>query len=203
MNHRVTMKLSRFTGEFAKPMYAIAIVVSCLLSLGMSGVGSAASANAPKTFSTPEAAADALIAAAENFDVPALEAILGPDGKDIIHTGEPARDQEIAKQFAAQARTKMEVSIDAKTKRRAFISVGSDGWPFPVPIVKSGTTWSFDSKAGLNEIFLRRIGRNESWIRRSTTRIRNDEARRLASQSVRAKDHQHPRQKRRPGVAKP
>jgi hypothetical protein len=30
-----------------------------------------------------------------------------------------------------------------------------------VPLVKSGTTWSFVSKAGLHEILLRRIGRNE------------------------------------------
>ena len=55
----------------------------------------------------------------------------------------------------------MEVSIDPKSKTRAFISVGNDNWPFPVPIVKSGRTWSFNSKAGLNEILLRRIGRNE------------------------------------------
>jgi hypothetical protein len=117
--------------------------------------------NAPKAFPTPQAAADALIDAAEKFDVPALEAILGPGGEGIIHTGEPARDKEIAQQFAEQARTKMDVSVDPKTRRRAFITVGSDDWPFPVPIVKSGTTWSFDSKAGLNEILLRRIGRDE------------------------------------------
>jgi Protein of unknown function (DUF2950) len=159
MNHITSMKSSRFNREFAKPICAIAVVVSCLVSLGICREGSAAPA--PRTFSTPQEAADALIDAAEKFDVPALEEIFGPGGKDIIHTGEPARDQEIAKQFAEQARKKMDVSVDPKTKRRAFISVGSDEWPFPVPIVKVGTTWSFDSKAGLNEILLRRIGRNE------------------------------------------
>jgi hypothetical protein len=55
----------------------------------------------------------------------------------------------------------MDVSVDPKTGRRAFISVGDDDWPFPVPIVKNGTAWSFDSKAGLNEILMRRVGRNE------------------------------------------
>ena len=30
-----------------------------------------------------------------------------------------------------------------------------------IPAVKVGSAWSFDSKAGLNEILLRRIGRNE------------------------------------------
>jgi hypothetical protein len=131
----------------------------CLLTLGSRSPLSAAPPQ--KTFPTPKAAADALIEAAEKFDVPALEEILGPEGDDIIHSGEPGRDQEIAKLFAEQARAKMDVAIDPVSKRRAFISVGDDLWPFPVPIVKVGTSWSFDSKTGLNEILLRRIGRNE------------------------------------------
>ena len=152
MNHKTRMKT------------AMAVALSSLLALGSVGHASASgasSAAAPRTFSSPQAAADALIDAAEKFDVPALEQIFGPDGEDIIHTGEPARDQEMAKQFAEQARKKMDVSVDPKTKRRAFISVGDDEWPFPVPIVKVGTAWSFDSKAGLNEILVRRAGRNE------------------------------------------
>jgi hypothetical protein len=55
----------------------------------------------------------------------------------------------------------MDVSVDPASKARAFITVGADAWPFPVPIVKAGQTWSFDSKAGLHEILLRRVGRNE------------------------------------------
>jgi hypothetical protein len=156
------MKSSRFNRRFAKPMSAMAVALLCLLALFISRQGSAAAvADKARTFPTPQAAADALIDAAEKYDVPALEAIFGPDGEDILHTGEPARDKEVAQQFAAQARTKMEVSLDPKSKIRAFISVGSDMWPFPVPIVKTGSTWAFDSKAGLNEILLRRIGRNE------------------------------------------
>jgi Protein of unknown function (DUF2950) len=150
MNHDTTMK-SR----------AILVALSFLFSIGISVQGSAALPIVPRTFATPQAAADALINAAEKFDVPALESLFGPDGKDIIHTGEPGRDEEIAKQFAEQARTKMEVSVDPVAKNRAFISVGNEDWPFPVPIVKGPAGWSFDSKAGLNEIVVRRIGRNE------------------------------------------
>jgi hypothetical protein len=136
-------------------------VLSFLIALGTYTPVDAKVGAAPKTFSTPQAAADALIDAAETFDVPALDAIFGAAGKGIVHTAEPARDREIAKQFAEQARTKMEVSVDSKSKRRAFLLVGHDAWPFPVPIVKTGTMWSFDSKAGLQEILVRRIGRNE------------------------------------------
>src|SRR5215475_2786682 len=160
MNYGSSMKSLRFIRQFAKPIYAIAIVLSFLLVLGVVAHIKAAS-TAPKTFATPQAAADALIKAVEAFDVPALEQIFGPGGKDIIHSGEPARDRERAKEFAEQARTKMEVVFDDPSNNRAIISVGSDSWPFPVPIVKTGNSWAFDPKAGLNEILARRIGRNE------------------------------------------
>jgi hypothetical protein len=151
MNMNLTTRLNPFRN-------ATAVVLSCLLVFGN---WTPAGAATPKTFPTPQAAADALINAAETFDVATLDAIFGPDGEDIVHSGEPARDKERVKQFAEQARTKMQVSVDPKTKKRAVIAVGSDDWPFPVPIVKAGNAWSFDSKAGLNEILLRRIGRNE------------------------------------------
>ena len=59
---------------------------------------------AAKTFPSPQAAADALVAAAEKFDVGSLEQIFGADGRDIIVTGEPVRDREITSDFVAQAR---------------------------------------------------------------------------------------------------
>jgi hypothetical protein len=111
-------------------------------------------------FASAQDAANALVDAAEKYDVPALEKILGPDANDIIHTGEPARDAEVAKAFAAQARTKMNVKVD-RTKRLAKLEIGEDEWPFPVPVVKVGPKWHFDSKSGVREVFIRRIGRNE------------------------------------------
>ena len=161
MNHIRNIRLSHFVREVAKPVFAIAVLLSGLFSFGFLTQWSAASATGPRTFATAQEAADALVAAVDKFDVPALEAIFGPDGNAIVHTGEPAQDREIAKLFAEKARQKMRVSIDSKTKNRAFLLVGDDDWPFPVPIVKVGTTWSFDPKAGLNEILIRRIGRNE------------------------------------------
>jgi DUF2950 family protein len=142
-------------------MKTVAVMLSCLLTLGVWLQASSAADVGPRTFPTPEAAANALIDAAEKFDAATLDEIFGPSGKEIVNSGEPARDREIAQQFAEQARMNMKVSVDPKTKKRAFITVGNDDWPFPVPIVKIGTTWSFDPKSGLREILLRRIGRNE------------------------------------------
>jgi Protein of unknown function (DUF2950) len=114
-----------------------------------------------KSFATAEAAANALIEAAEKYDEAALTEILGPDSYDIIHTGEPARDREVAQKFAEQARLKTNVSLQPKNPRRAILEIGEDNWPFAVPIVKVGSTWSFDSKAGRQELLYRRIGGNE------------------------------------------
>src|SRR5688572_5434746 len=114
-----------------------------------------------KSFPTAEEAANALIEAAEKYDEQSLLAILGPDSYDIIHTGEPARDREVAQQFAAQARVKNNVALQPKNARRAFLNIGEDDWPFPVPLVKGPTGWSFDSRAGRMEILYRRVGNNE------------------------------------------
>jgi hypothetical protein len=116
---------------------------------------------AAKSFDTPQQAAGALIDAAEEFDERALADIFGASGEDIYLTGEYPQDRQRALDFAAQAREKESVSMDPKTGNRAFLLVGNEDWPFPVPIVKVGDKWSFDSKAGRRELLYRRIGSNE------------------------------------------
>jgi Protein of unknown function (DUF2950) len=114
-----------------------------------------------ETFATPQQAADALIAAAGAFDEAALAKIFGPNGKKIIFTGETAQDRERALGFAVEAKEKTTVSVDPKTGTRAFLIVGNEDWPFPVPIVKIHGKWSFDAKAGEQELLYRRVGANE------------------------------------------
>jgi len=113
------------------------------------------------TFDTPQKAADALVNAAEKFDVVALSHMFGPGCEGVVFSGEFAQDRKHAADFAAEAHEKESVSVDPKTGNRAFILVGNEDWPFPVPIVKSGNKWLFDGKAGLQELLYRRIGANE------------------------------------------
>src|SRR5215472_2211189 len=121
----------------------------------------AASTVETRTFDTPQQAVDALIDAAEKFDVNALLQIFGPGGEDIVLSGEYAQDQQHAANFVAEAREKMSVSVDPKSGNRAFLLVGDEDWPFPVPLVKTGNKWFFDGKAGRQELLHRRIGANE------------------------------------------
>jgi hypothetical protein len=122
-----------------------------------------ASAAAPsqKGFATPDEAAKALIQAAANFDLPALLEILGPDGEDLVSSEDPVLDKKHSLEFAARAQEKNSVSKDPSDPDRAILSTGNENWPLPIPIVKRGGKWYFDSKAGHDEILYRRIGTNE------------------------------------------
>jgi hypothetical protein len=117
--------------------------------------------SAVQTFASPQAAADALVKAADTYDEPALAGIFGPEGDDVVFTGEFVQDRQHALNFAKEAHEKMKVTTDPKTGNRAFLLVGNEDWPFPVPVVRSGQKWHFDSKAGLKELLARRIGANE------------------------------------------
>ena len=112
-------------------------------------------------FDSPQQAVDALIDAAQKFDVNALLQIFGPGGEDIVLSGEYPQDEQHAANFVAEAHEKKSVSVDSKSGNRAFLLVGDEDWPFPVPIVKRGDKWFFDGKAGRQELLYRRIGANE------------------------------------------
>ena len=115
----------------------------------------------PQTFESAEKAADALVEAAEKFNVTSLIRLVGSQGEDLVLTGEYAQDRERAEEFAAQARKKKQVALDPKTDARAYLLVGEQDWPFALPIVKRDGRWSFDAAAGRQELLYRRIGSNE------------------------------------------
>jgi hypothetical protein len=146
------------------------VVVACASTLILFGAeqtdikkapGTVAATQGPRGFETPQQAADALIEAAGKFDEPTLNQIFGPGGQDIAFTGEVAQDRKHAADFAAEAAEKKSVSVDPKSGNRAFILVGNEDWPFPVPLVKRDGKWFFDANAGRQELLYRRIGANE------------------------------------------
>jgi Protein of unknown function (DUF2950) len=122
---------------------------------------SASPSGGAELFDSPEAAVDAVLKAASDYDTDALAKIFGPDGKEIYATGDAVQDKNRAEAFVAEAKEKKEISIDPKTGRRAVLIVGNEDWPMPVPLAKTGNKWYFDTKAGKQELLYRRIGSNE------------------------------------------
>jgi hypothetical protein len=142
--------------------YAIfASSFSCLTLQAASQSKADTAATSQKEFATPQEAVDSLVQAADSFDVAALKEILGPDSTDLITSEDTVMDKNRATEFAAKAKEKNSVETDPKNPNRVVFSIGNDDFPAPVPIVKSKGNWHFDTKAGRNEILLRRIGNNE------------------------------------------
>jgi DUF2950 family protein len=127
-------------------------MAACLL-----GATSSLAAGA-KPFASPEEAAQALIAAARAGDSKAMLAVLGPDAKDIVQSGDAAVDKQARDRFV---RAYAEANRLTKAEGMALLVVGKDEWIFPIPILKDAAGWRFDATEGKEEILNRRIGRNE------------------------------------------
>jgi hypothetical protein len=127
--------------------------------LAIAAVPSMATAASRKTFATPEAAVDALIAANRGNHIGKLLAILGPDGIELIRSGDPVADRRGRRLFVAAYDEAHKLDREGDTK--AILIVGENEWPLPIPLIRERARWRFDTKAGASEILSRRIGRNE------------------------------------------
>jgi hypothetical protein len=114
-----------------------------------------------RTFPTPQEAIQAIIDAADHNDAAALLQLFGPDGKDILESGDPAEDKESRAEFARSAHEKLQIEQDPANPDRVTFAVGEQDWPFPVPVVRRDGKWRLDPISGRLEILARRVGRNE------------------------------------------
>jgi len=131
------------------------------LALAVAAIGSAsiATATAQQSFKTPEAAADALVAAARSGDRQSVKAVLGPGGMGVVSSGDAVEDNEMRKAFVAAYDAKHAITLDGD--KSATLVVGQNDYPLPIPLVQNAGTWKFDTVAGREEILARRIGRDE------------------------------------------
>lgn len=127
-----------------------------VLSIPLEGYAAEA---AEKTFASPEEAVTALIDAVKVDNIKELAAIFGPAGKGVLSSGDAVADKAGRERFLKAYETKNTLvkAGDVKT----VLQIGEEEWPFPVPIVKKGGKWHFDTKAGTEELINRRVGKNE------------------------------------------
>jgi hypothetical protein len=112
-----------------------------------------------KTFSSPENAINALVTAAQNNDEEAMLDVLGPDGEQIVSSGDEADDAQNHANFV-QRYQEMHRLVK-EPDGTIVLYIGAKNWPTPIPLVNKGSSWYFDTDAGKKEILFRRIGRNE------------------------------------------
>ncbi len=112
-----------------------------------------------KTFSSAEDACNALVTAAQNNDEKAMLEILGRYGKQIVSSGDETEDANSRANFVQRYREmhRLVNEPDGTT----VLYIGANNWPMPIPLVRKGNSWYFDTAAGKKDILYRRIGRNE------------------------------------------
>lgn len=112
-----------------------------------------------RAFDSPESAAKALVAAARANDERALVEIFGVKHRDLVGTVDKTRDRENRTRFVEAADAYQVLRPEDEGKMT--LVVGYEARPFPIPLVKQGSTWRFDTDAGREELLNRLIGANE------------------------------------------
>ncbi len=138
------------------PVILIAVLV--LFTVGLAFGGTSKVTQKQKTFSSPEEAVKAAVTAAKNDDDKELIAIFGASAKDLISSGDAVADKQRRERFLAAYDEKNSL---VSGKGGMVLVIGNNDWPFPIPIVKKGESWFFDTDKGREEILNRRIGDNE------------------------------------------
>jgi len=116
-------------------------------------------AAAARVFPDPTAAIDALVASSRSGDPKAVLGVLGDRSKAFLVSGDPVSDRAALARFVELYDRKHELGSPDETTHT--LEIGDDEWPFPIPLVKGNTGWSFDPDAGESEILARRVGQNE------------------------------------------
>lgn len=110
-----------------------------------------------KSFATAEKAADTLYQAIETKNNALIKELFGIDNTNLLHFGEV--DEQDIEQFIRAWNTYHKlVSEDHKLY---YIEIGTKQWTFPIPLIKQADSWQFDITSGIENINIRRIGRNE------------------------------------------
>jgi len=111
-----------------------------------------------RTFASPTEATSELVKAAKAHDRQAIHQIFGPEITNLM-TGDQTLDEKHFEAFANELTERCEATADGSN--RVTLEIGTNTWPFPIPLVQTNGAWIFDTLAGEDEIVNRHIGRDE------------------------------------------
>jgi hypothetical protein len=134
-------------------------IITIVMFLSLTYSTSLAKSTGQKSFTSPEDALNALVAAVKADDTKEMLAILGTGGRELISSGDEVADKTGREKFL-RAYNEMN-KLEKTSANKIILRIGKDDWSLPIPVVEKSKKWLFDTKAGKEEILNRRIGRNE------------------------------------------
>src|ERR1700679_2135484 len=151
---RTKLNFVKFHWANLPKIAAVAVLLTVCLP-----AGSMAQQPGQKTFSSAEQASNALVTATQSNDEKAMLDILGPEGKQIVSSGDDVEDAQSRANFVEKY-AKMQ-SMVTDPEGTTVLYIGARNWPTPIPLMHNAHGWYFDTEAGKREILYRRVGRNE------------------------------------------
>ena len=154
------MHISRAASTLTYPVRIAVAATAYMLAVAAGSLPLLAQAPQQSTFKSASEAVEALVAAVKADGGAALLAVLGPGADDILEPGDPVADKEIPARFLAAYQQSHELVSAGEDK--STLVIGTEKFPFPIPVVSDNGAWRFDTEAGADEILTRRIGENEN-----------------------------------------
>ena len=111
-----------------------------------------------KSFSSAEEAVEAAVTAARSNNQKEMLAIFGPQAKELLFSADAVADKQRREAFLAAYDESHRLVTEGQD---TVLLVGKRDWPLPIPLVRRGNAWVFDTEKGKEEILNRRIGENE------------------------------------------
>jgi hypothetical protein len=155
------MNNGKATGKARQPMTANNVLIGLrrMALVLLVALPRTAAAAGQKTFATPEAAVDALVAALKADDDAAILALFGTQYKDDLITPDHAANSVTRARIVAAMQTYS--LLDEVGADRRILLIGDQAWPLPIPLVRTQGVWRFATEEGIEEIVNRRIGADE------------------------------------------
>jgi hypothetical protein len=151
---RTNLNIDKWHAATVREFAALTIFLAgCFPAIGL------AQQPGQKTFQSAEEASSSLVAAMQSKNEKALLEFLGPDGKEIISSGDEIEDLHTRANFV-QRYIEMHRLVN-EPDGTTVLYIGARNWPAPIPLVHGANGWYFDTEAGKREILYRRVGRNE------------------------------------------
>jgi hypothetical protein len=116
-------------------------------------------ASAPH-YQTPDEAVQALLDAVASGEAGAIAKVLGPEASGLA-SGDAVADANALQDLLAVAEEAVNIEQTEGNQDLAVVTMGGDDWPFPIPLRRDAQGWYFDTATGKEEVYNRRIGRNE------------------------------------------
>ena len=150
----IKLNFGKFYWAYLPKLAAVVILLTAFFP-----ARSMAQQQGQKTFSSAEDATKAFFTAAQNNDEKAMLDILGPDGKQLVSSGDEVEDADNRANFVIRYQEMHRLVKEPDGTMVLYI--GAHNWPCPIPLANKGNAWYFDTDAGKKEILYRRIGKNE------------------------------------------